>query len=81
MFTADQARAMPLNAKFQRDLERNESHLRGVASIENATELAHHRQIGVLIYDGGDTERMAAEMKLRGFSISSGSMGSLRAHW
>lgn len=79
MFTADQARSMP-SAKFQQDLEANERHLRGVASIQNAKELAHHRSIGVLIYEGGDASRMADEMGRRGFRTSMAG-GGLRVFW
>lgn len=81
MFTADQARNVPFEAKFQRELAANDRHIEGVASNPNPREVEHHRKIGVLVYDGGDLGRMQIEMQRRGFATSLGQFGQLRVYW
>ena len=81
MFTADMARAIPAEAKFQQELSNAETRIRNLAATLPPRELAHHRNIGVLI-TATFQERMADAMRQRGFQVTNASQaGFLRIYW
>jgi hypothetical protein len=82
MFTADMARAMPGEARFQKELADAEDSIRRWAGDPRPREVDHVRKIGVLI-SATDTPRMEAAMAERGFRTTriASPAGFLRVYW
>jgi hypothetical protein len=80
MFTADQARSIPAQAAFQKELVDAETRIRNLCATLTPSELSYHRKIGVLIQATAQ-DQMKAAFTQRGFHAVATDDGFLRIYW